>query len=74
METYQSYLDIQATWLREEACAKATLLASMEVDIPLSLCGLSTSHLMWAHLHRSYEIRNEALYLAVVEEARSHRQ
>ena len=74
METYQSYLDIQATWLREEACAKAILLASMEVDIPLSLCGLSTSHLMWAHLHHSYEIRNEALYLAVVEEARSHRQ
>ncbi|KAG2536058.1 hypothetical protein PVAP13_9NG154400 [Panicum virgatum] len=29
---------------------------------------------MWAHLRRSYEIRNEALYLAVVEEAQSLRQ
>jgi hypothetical protein len=74
MEAYQSALDIQATWLREEACAKAILLASMEVDISLSLRGLSTSHLMWAHLRRSYEIRNETLYLAVVEEAQSLRQ
>jgi len=74
METYQSDLDIQATWLREEACAKAILLASMEVDISLSLRGLSTSHLMWAHLHHSYEKRNEALNLAVVEEAQSLRQ
>ena len=46
----------------------------MEVDISLSLRGLATSHLMWAHLRRSYEIRNEALYLAVVEEAQSLRQ
>ena len=74
METYQSYLDIQATWLREEASAKTILLANMEVDISLSLRGLATSHLMWAHLRRSYEIRNEALYLAVVEEAQSLRQ
>ena len=29
---------------------------------------------MWDHLHRSYEIRNEAMYLAVVEEAQSLRQ
>jgi hypothetical protein len=74
MEAYQSALDIQATWLREEACAKAILLASMEVDISLSHRGLSTSHSMWAHLRRNYEIRNEALYLAVVEEAQSLRQ
>jgi len=53
--------------LREEACAKAILFASIKVEIPMSLCGLSTPHLMWAHLHRSYEIRNEASYLAVVE-------
>ena len=50
------------------------LFASMEVDISMSLRGLSTSHLMWAHLRRNYEIRNEALYLAVVEEAQSLRQ
>jgi hypothetical protein len=50
METYQSELDIQVTWLDEEACAKAILLVSMEVDISLSLRGLSTFHLMWAHL------------------------
>ncbi|RLN08039.1 hypothetical protein C2845_PM11G17940 [Panicum miliaceum] len=74
LEAYQSDLDRQAAWLREEACAKAILFASMEVDISMSLCGLSTSHLMWAHLRRSYEIRNEALYLAVVEEAYSLRQ
>nr|CAB3470978.1 unnamed protein product [Digitaria exilis] len=74
LETYQSDLDAQATWLCEEACAKAILLASMEVDISLSLCGLSTSHLMWAQLRHNYEIRNEALYLAVVEEAQSLRQ
>ena len=65
---------IQVIWLHEEACAKAILLASMEVDISLSLRGLSTSHLMWAHLHHSYEKRNEALNLAVVEEAQSLRQ
>ena len=74
MEAYQSDLDLQASWLREETCAKAILLASTEVDISLSLCGLSTSQSMWAHLHRSYEIRNEALYLAVVEEAQSPHQ
>ena len=50
MDTYQSNVDTQAIWLREEACAKAILLASMEVDISLSLRGLFTSHLMWAHL------------------------
>ena len=50
------------------------LFASMEVDISMSLRGLSTSHLMWAHLRRSYKIRNEALYLAVVEEAQLLRQ
>jgi hypothetical protein len=43
METYQSALDMQATWLHEEACAKAILLASMEIEISLSLRGLSTS-------------------------------
>jgi len=74
MDTYQSNVDTQAIRLREEACAKAILLASMEVGISLSLRGLSTSHLMWAHLRRSYEIRNEALYLVVVEEAQSLRQ
>jgi len=65
---------IQVIWLHEEACAKAILLASMEVDISLSLHGLSMSHLMWAHLHRDYEIHNEALNLGVVEEAQSLRQ
>ena len=45
MEAYESTLDFQASWLREEACAKAILPASMEVDI-----SLSTSHWMWAHL------------------------
>ena len=29
MDTYQSNVDTQAIWLREEACAKAILLASM---------------------------------------------
>ena len=29
---------------------------------------------MWDHLRRSYEIRNEAMYLAVVEEAQLLRQ
>jgi hypothetical protein len=43
LETYQSDLDLQMPWLREEACAKAILFASMEVDISLSLRGLSTS-------------------------------
>ena len=35
MDTYQSNVDTQAIWLREEACAKAILLASKEVDISL---------------------------------------
>lgn len=58
--------------LLEEARAKAILLASMAVDIALSLGGLSISHLMWAHLRRNCEIRNEALYLAVVEAQSLH--
>ncbi|CAD6250315.1 unnamed protein product [Miscanthus lutarioriparius] len=74
MESYQSDLDVYETWLREEKSAKAILLASMEVDLSLSLRGLATSHLMWDHFRRSYEIRNKAMYLAVVEEAQSLRQ
>jgi len=74
LEVYQSDRDNQAVWLREEACAKAILFASMEVDISMSLRGLSTSHLMWAHLRHSYKIYNEALYLAMVEEAQLPRQ
>jgi hypothetical protein len=74
METYQSDLGLYETWLREEKSAKAILLASMEIDLARSLRGLATSHLMWDHLCRSYEIRNEAMYLAVVEEAQSLRQ
>ncbi|CAD6218291.1 unnamed protein product [Miscanthus lutarioriparius] len=74
MESYQSDLGVYETWLREEKSAKAILLASMEVNLLLSLRGLATSHLMWDHLRRSYEIRNEAMYLAVVEEAQSLRQ
>ena len=35
------------------------------------LKGLATSHLMWDHLRHSYEIRNKAMYLAVVEEAQA---
>ncbi|CAD6255028.1 unnamed protein product [Miscanthus lutarioriparius] len=74
MESYQSDLGIYETWLREEKSAKAILFASMEVDLSLSLRGLATSHLMWDHLHHSYEIRNEAIYLVVVEEAQTLRQ
>ncbi|CAD6214062.1 unnamed protein product [Miscanthus lutarioriparius] len=74
MESYQSDLGVYETWLREEKSAKAILLASMEVDLSLFHRGLATSHLMWDHLCRSYEIRNEAMYLAVVEEAQSLRQ
>jgi hypothetical protein len=74
MESYQSDLGIYEAWLREEKSAKAILFASMEVDRSLSLRGLATSHLMWDHLSRSYEIRNEAMYLAVVEEAQALRQ
>jgi hypothetical protein len=74
MESYQSDLGLYETWLREEKSAKAILLASMEIDLARSLRGLATSHLMWDHLCRSYEIRNEAMYLAVVEEAQSLRQ
>ena len=73
MESYQSNLGFYETWLCEEKSAKAILLASMEVDLARSLRGLATSHLMWDHLRRSYEIRNEAMYLAVVEEAQSLR-
>ena len=74
METYQSDLGVYETWLREEKSAKAILLASIEIDLARSLRGLATSHLMWEHLRCSYEIRNEAMYLAVVEEAQSLRQ
>jgi hypothetical protein len=73
MESYQSDLGVYETWLREEKSAKTILLARMEVDLARSLRGLATSHLMWDHLHRSYEIRNEAMYLVVVEEAQSLR-
>jgi hypothetical protein len=69
MERYQSDLSLYETWLREEKSAKAILLASMEIDLAQSLRGLATSHLMWDHLRRSYEIRNQAMYLAIVEEA-----
>jgi hypothetical protein len=74
MDSYQSNLGLYETWLREEKYAKAILLASMEIDLARSLKGLATSHLMWDHLHCSYEIRNEAMYLAIVEEAQSLRQ
>lgn len=73
MDTYQSKLADYETWQREEACAKAVLLASMEINLSLSLRGFSTSQQMWAHLRQSYEIRNEAMYIAVVEEAQSLR-
>ncbi|TVU34447.1 hypothetical protein EJB05_16279, partial [Eragrostis curvula] len=69
LDAYQSDLANYETWCREEACAKAILLASMETDLSLTLKGLTTTQQMWAHLRRSYEIRNEAMYLAVVEEA-----
>ncbi|CAD6242027.1 unnamed protein product [Miscanthus lutarioriparius] len=71
MESYQTDLGVYETWLCEEKSAKAILLASMEVDLSLSLRGLATSHLMWDHLRRSHEIHNEAMYLVVVEEAHS---
>ncbi|XP_066329839.1 uncharacterized protein [Miscanthus floridulus] len=74
MEDYQSDLGVYETWLREEACAKAILVASIEVDLSGSLRGLSTTYLMWAHLCRSYETCNEAMYLAIVEEAQALRQ
>ena len=68
MEGYQSYPSVYETWLHEDR-AKAILLASIEIDLSMSLRGLATCHLMWAHLCCSYEIRKEAMYLAVVEEA-----
>ena len=68
METYRLDLDIQVTWLREEACSKAILLGSTEVDISMSLVA-SPFHLMGAHLRRNYKIHNAALYLTVVEKA-----
>ena len=74
MEVYQLALDLQASWPPEEACAKAILLVSMEVDISLSLHGIYTSQSMWAHFRHSYPIRNKALYLAVVEEVQSLHQ
>jgi hypothetical protein len=69
-ESYQSNLDVYETWPREEKCAKAILLASMEVDLSLPLRDLATSHLMCDHLHRSCEIHNEPMYLGFVEEVR----
>ena len=74
MESYQSDLGAYETLLREEKAAKAILLASMEIDLSRSLRGLATSHLMWDHLHHSYDIHNEAMYLAIVQEAQSLRQ
>ncbi|CAD6267582.1 unnamed protein product [Miscanthus lutarioriparius] len=74
MESYWSDLSLYETWLCKEKSAKAILLASMEIDLSRSLRGLATSHLMWDHLRHSYEICNEAMYLAVVEEAQSLRQ
>jgi hypothetical protein len=74
IETYQSDLGLYETWLREEKSARAILLASIKIDLARSLRGLATSHLMWDHLRRNYEIRNEAMYLVVVEEAQSLRQ
>ena len=59
METYRLDLDIQVTCLREEACSKAILLGSMEVDISMSLVA-SPFHLMGAHLRRNYKIHNAA--------------
>jgi len=74
MESYQSDLGAYETLPREEKAAKAILHASMEVDLSQSLRCLATSHLMWDHLRHSYEIRNEAMYLAVVEEDQALRQ
>jgi hypothetical protein len=74
MGSYQSDLVVYETWLCEEKSAKAILFANMEVDLSLSLRGLATSHLMWDHLCHSYKIRNEAMYLVVVEEAQALRQ
>jgi len=58
MENYQSDRGVYKTWLREEACAKAILVASIEVDLS----------------RRSYETCNEAMCLAIVEEAQALRQ
>jgi len=57
------------TWPHEEKCAKPILLANMESDLSLSLRGFATSHIMWDHLHHTYEIHNQTMYLSVVEEA-----
>ncbi|CAD6223428.1 unnamed protein product [Miscanthus lutarioriparius] len=73
-ESYQYDLEVYETWLHEEKSAKAILLASMEVDLAWFLRGLAASHLMWDHLCHSYEIHNEAMYLAIVEEAQSLHQ
>ena len=52
-----------------KAFTKAILLASIEVDLLMSLHGLATTHLMWVHLYSSYKIGNEVMYLAIIEEA-----
>jgi len=70
MESYQSDLGAYETLPREEKAAKAILLASMEVDLLQSLRGLATSHLMWDHLCRSYEIRNEGCTLLLLRRIR----
>ena len=59
MEAYQSDLAVYDTWLCEKACAKAILLASIAIDLSMSLKGLASTYL----LRGSYEVRNEAMYL-----------
>ncbi len=74
MEAYQTDLSLYETWLEEEAYAKAILVGSMEVDISLDIAGLASSELMWTRLRQQYEPRNDAMFLAVVNEAQSLRQ
>ncbi|EEE60658.1 hypothetical protein OsJ_14109 [Oryza sativa Japonica Group] len=65
LETYQGQYVMYKTWLDEDACASAILVASMEVHLTGDVVTLASAHFTWTHLRDRYAPTGDALYLAM---------
>ncbi|XP_052152889.1 uncharacterized protein LOC127771103 [Oryza glaberrima] len=74
LETYQGQYVMYKTWLDEDACASAILVASMEVHLTGDVVTLALAHFMWTHLRDRYAPTGDALYLAMVRQKQSLQQ
>jgi hypothetical protein len=74
LETYQGQYVMYKTWLDEDACASAILVASMEVHLTGDVVTLASAHFTWTHLRDRYAPTGDALYLAMVRQKQSLQQ